>query len=61
MGKQVPADVLFEEIEWFTSQGCTVWDALNALGLSWAAARRQANRYKREDILELMTVPDERW
>lgn len=61
MGKQVPAEVLFEEIEWFTSQGCTVWDALNELGLSWAAVRRQANRYGRDDILELMRVPNERW
>jgi hypothetical protein len=61
MGKQVPADVLFEEIEWFTSQGCTVWDALNALGLSWAAVRRQANRYGREDILEMMGCADERY
>lgn len=54
--KQVPADVLFEEIEWFVSQGCTVWDALYQLGMGVENVKRQAHRYGRKDILELMSA-----
>lgn len=61
MGKKIPSENVFQELEWFTSLGYSIYDVINVYGMRLDTVKRQAYRHERWDILELIARFEDEW